>query len=361
MNKNNLIDLFNEFIKSYKADIKDKIWAQQSIQFSEFLNNRIISGDPKDLFDDDIDKIIRILDCNGKGNTKESESIARAMIPQGAWRRMFHELCENKNLSSQIIKILKENDSAKKAELINLLYEMNQSKKNHLTGQSGNAINAMLAAYDPVYNLSVISLKDRKMLIDYLEITIPFDFDQATIGTRIVQTNSIILSGFQSLGISGTSRTISCFCYYPQMKSLWKGGLVVKRANKVVGVTIPEDDEKDVADQPDDAGPRESIQIQALVAEIGSKMGMTIWIPKSDRKRVLQKWNPPEGVLLESLPLNYDETAMKTIEKISMYCGLTGEQLSEPSKLSILLLFIPVYYEWRIYLHCCQISVSVFI
>jgi len=40
--------------------------------------------------------IIRILDRNGKGNTKNSEAVAKAMIPQGAWRRMFNEFHSNR-------------------------------------------------------------------------------------------------------------------------------------------------------------------------------------------------------------------------------------------------------------------------
>ena len=46
--------------------------------------------------------IIRILDRNGKGNTKNSEAVAKAMIPQGAWRRMFNEFHSNRELASRL-------------------------------------------------------------------------------------------------------------------------------------------------------------------------------------------------------------------------------------------------------------------
>jgi hypothetical protein len=46
--------------------------------------------------------IIRILDRNGKGNTKDSEVVAMAMIPQDAWRRMFKEFHSNRELASRL-------------------------------------------------------------------------------------------------------------------------------------------------------------------------------------------------------------------------------------------------------------------
>ena len=44
----------------------------------------------------------------------------------------------------------------------------------------------------------------------------------------------------------------------------------------------------------------------------------TIWIPKSDRSAVLQQWNPDGSVVLDTLPLNYDEVTLKTIEQIDV-------------------------------------------
>ncbi len=313
-----LKDLFAQFVASYDVSVKDTIWVSHRDTFRNFWNDKIANGLPESLTEEEIDVIVRILDRNGKGNTKDTEAVARAMIAQGAWRRMFRELCANKKLSSVILNIFTANDPDTQAKTIDLLYQMNQGRKNNLTGQSGNAINAMLAAYNPVLNLSVISLKDRKMLIDHFCFPITFDFDNSSTGTRCVKTNDIILEGFKAQGISGSARTISCFCYYPDMKSLWKNELSVKLGNKKVGVTIPIDGEKDTGEEIEEDGPRESIVMQALVADIGSKMGLTIWLPNADRARVLQKWNPHGSALLESLPLNYGDTAMKTIENIDV-------------------------------------------
>jgi hypothetical protein len=94
----------------------------------------------------------------------------------------------------------------------------------------------------------------------------------------------------------------------------------VRRADKVVPVTVPEDDEDDdEPETPDKAQSiRESARIQALLAIIGEKMGFKIWLPKSDRSSVLQEWRPDEGSLLEVLPLNYDKTTLQTIEQIDV-------------------------------------------
>jgi hypothetical protein len=64
---------------------------------------------------------------------------------------------------------------------------------------------------------------------------------------------------------------------------------------------------------------RDSIKIQSLLAEIGERMNFNIWIPRSDRNRVMEIWHPKvRNTLLELLPLNYDDTTLKTIENIDV-------------------------------------------
>jgi len=88
--------------------------------------------------------------------------------------------------------------------------------------------------------------------------------------------------------------------------------------NVEVAVSIPEDTEDEELPLPDEANKSESKKIQALIAQIGERMGLRIWIPKSDRSRVLEHWKPEKSVLLDVLPLNYDETTIKTIEQIDV-------------------------------------------
>lgn len=90
----------------------------------------------------------------------------------------------------------------------------------------------------------------------------------------------------------------------------------VRRADKDVVVTVPVDSDEEKAAPQSEV--RESIQVQALLAEIGSRMGMKIWVPRSDRSAVLAEWKGDHGELLERLPLNYDDTTLKTIEQIDV-------------------------------------------
>jgi hypothetical protein len=40
--------------------------------------------------------------------------------------------------------------------------------------------------------------------------------------------------------------------------------------------------------------------------------------PEGDRSRVLEYWTPEKDVMVDDLPLNYDETTIKTIEQIDV-------------------------------------------
>ena len=109
---------------------------------------------------------------------------------------------------------------------------------------------------------------------------------------------------------------------YPVDKRAYQRYLAhrVRRQDGTVAVTVPEPDEEDeaeVEEQPE-VGIRESIKIQALLADIGSKMGFRVWVPRSDRARVEKVWNPENPPLLEMLPLNYDDTTLRTIEQIDV-------------------------------------------
>ena len=93
----------------------------------------------------------------------------------------------------------------------------------------------------------------------------------------------------------------------------------VTRPDKVVTVSVPED--SGANDEPTitpEAETRESTRIQALIASIGARMGMSIWIPRSDRGAVLKELKSEETNMVERLPLNYDDTTLRTIEQIDV-------------------------------------------
>lgn len=93
----------------------------------------------------------------------------------------------------------------------------------------------------------------------------------------------------------------------------------VNRLDKVVAVSVP-DDSGAVEEAPPapEVEVRESIRIQALIAQIGARMGMSVWIPRADRAAVLKEWKADGQSVLERLPLNYDDTTLRTIEQIDV-------------------------------------------
>jgi hypothetical protein len=90
----------------------------------------------------------------------------------------------------------------------------------------------------------------------------------------------------------------------------------VRRVDGAVAVSVPEDQAESEATNVGAA--RESHKIQALLAQIGARMGLQIWIPAPDRATVLNEAPGVESRLLTELPLNYDSTTLKTIEYIDV-------------------------------------------
>lgn len=111
--------------------------------------------------------------------------------------------------------------------------------------------------------------------------------------------------------------------YMSKYRTRWAPERKVKTTGGEVVVTVPsdEDEVEDDLDTLEVKTPeaRQSIQIQASLAEIGAIMGFRIWVPRGDRARVLalvQKHY--QAAFLEDLPLNYDGTTLGTIEQIDV-------------------------------------------
>ena len=219
MNKALMDVLVAKFLEWYDAPAMDAIWQQHSATFRRFWSGRVLAKGNGTISDDECDVVIRILDHTGKGNTKESEVVAKTMVPQGAWRRLFNAFHTDQKLASLVDSSLKEADLERKAALLDELYKYNEGKKNRLTGESASAINALLAAYDPINNLSAVSLNHRKTQMAFLKL--PFDWDRASFGQRIVQSNVLLREGTRALGLDGTARTLSRFLYFPVVFELW--------------------------------------------------------------------------------------------------------------------------------------------
>lgn len=91
----------------------------------------------------------------------------------------------------------------------------------------------------------------------------------------------------------------------------------IRRPEGEVTVSVPQDIDNDSVALPQ-SEVRESTKVQAQLASIGAQMGLKIWIPRNDRTAVAKEWKTEPQAILEMLPLNYDETTIKTIEQIDV-------------------------------------------
>jgi hypothetical protein len=93
----------------------------------------------------------------------------------------------------------------------------------------------------------------------------------------------------------------------------------IRTIDKTITVSVPEDADSDSdVTTASAAEVRESIKMQALISSIGARMGLKIWIPRNDRSLVFREWGDNDRPVLDVLPLNYDETTLKTIERIDV-------------------------------------------
>lgn len=239
MTGDKILELFDLFLKNYPEEEKNEIWKTHQSDFKEFWVSKIIKPNDAELYDQEIDDIVRILDVHGKGNTKHSEAVARVMIPQGAWRRLFNQLKEEHQLSNSIDSILNNQNDEGRANQIDVLYQLNGKNKNNLTGKSGTAINCLLAAHDPFNNLSIVSINDRVKLLTFLGVN--YNPNQDSIGQQIERTSRLIKSKFEELNIKRNARTLSAFVYSSVFADYWKSRDSVELTEAVVPL-IPEID-----------------------------------------------------------------------------------------------------------------------
>ena len=99
----------------------------------------------------------------------------------------------------------------------------------------------------------------------------------------------------------------------------------VSTLDREVEVEVPDDDDEELPVEAEIVGPaptadgRESVKYQAKIAQVGAEMGFRIWVPRNDKARVLE--HIPASMhekFLEQLPLNYDDTTLRTVEQIDV-------------------------------------------
>ena len=88
----------------------------------------------------------------------------------------------------------------------------------------------------------------------------------------------------------------------------------VRAEARVSAASVPED----LPPLPETGTTRESLDIQALLAYIGARMKMRVWIPPHDRAAVVARQPDVASALVDRLPLNYDSEILKTVEQIDV-------------------------------------------
>jgi hypothetical protein len=111
--------------------------------------------------------------------------------------------------------------------------------------------------------------------------------------------------------------------YMPKYRERWAPEQKVKTPEGEVIVTVPDDDdegdEEEAAVEEKAPEARQSIQMQAKLAEIGAIMGYRVWVPTADRSRVREIAQDYQAAFIEDhLPLSYDMTTVATIERIDV-------------------------------------------
>lgn len=235
MDRNELQKRFAEFLTRYDEETKNNIWRAQSQKFRAFWETRILTGAALEEYE--VDEIVRILDRHGRGCTKNNETVANVMISQGMFQRMFRDIKKSEHLKNHLENIFKTDSDEKRIKAIDELYKANLGGKNCLTGQSGTAVSAFLAAYDPFVFTGVVSLKHRQKLIQFFGFPNGPDFQKDSQGKKMVLSNLAIIAGFKALGINPNARTLTKFVY--DFKDTWCTGEAPEPIEDAPGHTEP--------------------------------------------------------------------------------------------------------------------------
>jgi Holliday junction resolvase-like predicted endonuclease len=235
MNKTELATRFSEFLSRYDEENKNNIWRQQSQKFKTFWETRILQGSA--LEDYEVDEIVRILDRHGRGCTKNHETVANVMISQGMFQRMFRDIKKSEHLKNHLDTIFKTDSDDERINAIDGLYKANVGGKNCLTGQTGTAVSAFLAAYDPFVYTGIVSLKHRQKLTQFFGIPAAPDFQKDSQGKKIVTSNSAIIGWFKTFGINTNARTLTKFVY--DFKDTWCTDEALEPIEDTPGNTVP--------------------------------------------------------------------------------------------------------------------------
>jgi len=199
--------LFEEFIKSIDLKKSQETWERQSAQFQDFWKNRIMNG-TGDLTEEEMQSIIRLLDSHAKGirGSGAEPCCLPFGITQNRWYRLLREIKNDNLLKDTLNKLFNSDSDDERIKLINQLYE---TYNNPLTGKTGNILNDILFVYNPIENISIVSLSHRYMIIDAFELGNSEELKKLSYGEQIIKSRNLILGLKSKLGLNISSRVFS--------------------------------------------------------------------------------------------------------------------------------------------------------
>jgi len=258
------------------------------------------------------------------------------MVSQGTWRRMFREIKANKKLKDLLNGIFYEKDELKRISLIDDLYKINEGRKNGLTGQSANAINAMLGALDATKYMHAISLNDRRKIIEFFGFSGGPNFESDSPGKKIVLSNNAIINGFKSLGIDTKPRTLSRFLYESPIRAYWKPELISEPPQP------PSPPEPPIEERPDISLFYMERQLEDFLIENWDKteLGKEYELIEENGELVSQQYPTDIGVIdilaqdkktkqYVVIELKKNQTSDDTVGQLTRYMGWLEEQKTQ--------------------------------
>ncbi|MBF0384711.1 MAG: DUF262 domain-containing protein [Candidatus Omnitrophica bacterium] len=209
--------LFDEYIASCDLEKSREIWERQSAKFRDFWKNKIMDG-TGDLTEEVMSPIIMILDSQAKGIKGSGvEPVCKPMgITQNRWYRLIRDIKNDNLLKGLLDKLFNTISEKEQIKKINEIYE---SYHNPLTGKTGSILNDLLFAYNPLENLSVVSLNHRFMIIEAFELGNVTELQKLSFGEQVIQSRNLILSLKSKLGLSISNRIFSKAFYRANPKA----------------------------------------------------------------------------------------------------------------------------------------------
>ena len=176
------------------------------------------------LTDEDLFPIVQMLDVHGRRMTdaeREVIGIATTLIRQDEWHSAIRDIQGDRQLKTTIDSLLKSQDESVQVKLLDEIRKLN-TKRNGLTGESAVMLNCFLFAFNPEANVSIVSLNDRYLLMEYLDIN-SGDLESKSYGHQIIETRKHLLDFKDRLRPGITTWEFSKFLYTDELKSEWSG------------------------------------------------------------------------------------------------------------------------------------------